>query len=250
MTFKNHVIQNRALRFFRENGFNVVYLEAQQIDERKILVKGIAEASSANTSILKMEVALKNIENVLDVKIRKMPFNETAFFLSFYPPVMAGIPMIILRAKHFSQILNSLKEKWGSAGEVALYYLGEMAGSESYETLSQLFNVRGIELAKIKLALAKSYGWWSEAKIVDYDSQDGRVVIRIYDSIECRYVKSQRPNGQFIRGYLAGFFSKIVNMKMEAVEKCCISNGDSYCEYYLTVKDLQKHKIAPMQSQK
>ncbi len=235
MIFKNCAIQSRAIRFISENGFRIVHMETFRDNDGKIVVKGIAEISSAKISTSGMKAALMNIEDVLDVKIRMIPYDGVAFFLSFYPPIMADIPLIIFRAKHFSNMINAIKEKWRSAGEAAVYYIGEMAGYESYDTLSRLFKEEGWKLAEIALSLSKCYGWWSRAEMINLNAQNGSIIIRIHDSIECRYVSTQRPNGQYVRGYLTGFFSKLLNSKVEAKEQFCLAKGDPYCEYHLTL---------------
>ena len=69
-------------------------------------------------------------------------------------------------------------------------------------------------------------------KLVRYNPYSMKIVLRLYDSIECKIFRgSGRPVSQFIRGHISGLLTKILGKDVRAVETKCIAKGDLYCEF-------------------
>lgn len=236
LVYRNFKAHRKVEDLFWRLGCIIVYLEANWERSDRVVVKGIVEASMSKISPSRIEELLKEIDDIIDVKIKESPLKGVGVYVNYYPPVMADIPLIILREKQFVNITNSLKRKLGTAGETILYYIGEMAGREAYETYSSLFNLKGREVFNFVAILARNYGWWREVELVDFKSNV--VIVRIYDLVECKYMKSDRPNSQYFRGFLSGFFSKFFNVDV-VEEQYCVAMGDSYCEFHLFTRDMK-----------
>jgi len=214
-------------------GCRIIHMDVDVKSGSYIDVRGLIDTSMSAISINTLIKNIADSQDILNFEIYKSPFRGLGIYSGVYPPMMGKVQVVILRALHFSNILNSLKDKWGSAGEVVLYYIGEMAGYESYEILSKCSKLRGLELIKFGLILGRSYGWWRDWELSDFDWNAKQITIRLFDLVECRYVKREKQNSQFMRGLLSGFISKVYGLHLMANEVSCIARGDDCCEFRL-----------------
>lgn len=214
----------------------IVYLDLDMDEKGNIYARGIIKASKEELPIEKIRKELIDSNKFINIILKESPFKNIGIYTLIYPPSMNGTQLVILRAQHFTNMLNALKDSWGNAGATTLYYIGKMAGQDSYNALTKISNLKGKELVKLELTLGKSYGWWSKWEVSEFNAENKTLKLRIYDSIECRYVKRNKPNGHFMRGLISGFLSKMFNTEIKSEEPKCIAIGDPYCEFHFKPK--------------
>ncbi len=209
----------------------LVHLDSNLSIENIVEVKGILDPSKGETSPQALEIELDKIPGVIKIRVVKLPFKGLGFYVNFYPPLMGDVPMVILTSEFFASIINEIKTRWGDAGAAIIYHIGELAGEKTYNSLSRLLGLKGFELAEVTFAMYRGYGLWRDYEMLDVDPLTKRAALKIYDSVECRYVHNDKPNGHFIRGVISGLFKGIMGRKLTTRETFCISKGDPYCEF-------------------
>lgn len=121
-----------------------------------------------------------------------------------------------------------------SAAKTILWLQGKEVGENLVEYYERYYDARSIEE---KLALFEIYSFslgWGIVSFENVDEKRKEAKVRIYNSFECSLLKSKQPGSQFIRGIVSGFFSKLFNAEVVAVEKECVAKGDPYCSFIVS----------------
>jgi predicted hydrocarbon binding protein len=88
-------------------------------------------------------------------------------------------------------------------------------------------------MINVMLDIGKSYGLYN-AKLIDLDFNKSTRIIHIYESFEATPIMGSRkePSCHLVRGDIAGIISSILDKRVRALERKCISAGNPYCELY------------------
>ncbi len=101
------------------------------------------------------------------------------------------------------------------------------------EYLSEKLGLKGKELL-VEILKAYQAGGWGKVKLIEYDLRRNRIVLRLYNSIECKiFRKADNLVSQFIRGHLSGLLSGLLKADVRVMESRCIARGDPYCEFHM-----------------
>jgi predicted hydrocarbon binding protein len=108
-----------------------------------------------------------------------------------------------------------------------------MMGRESAEAMRSLKALQLSTTNKINIALIQLQilGWGKyELEIPD----NKRANIKIYDNFECLATKDLKGyQSSFMRGMFTGLAALLLERKVNCIEKKCIRNGDTHCEFSL-----------------
>jgi len=175
---------------------------------------------------------LKGNPHVVDVKFRVKRLKEKILDMFAQPTFGQGkYSALVLGADELGLVYEKIKEVYGSGGEAFLYYIGYTLG----ETSGDKYRGRKIDETFIRediLAL-QAYGW-GVPEIVSIDLKKPEITIRFHELFESKYARRKtKSNCHFIRGYLAGLFTKFLGKKMFAIETKCVAKGDPYCEFLI-----------------
>lgn len=155
--------------------------------------------------------------------------DEFAFPLYVFP----GIRVIIVLAPGFQKMIKGLYEKLGDTAAYFIYHLAYSGGKIIAEYLSKKIGLKGKKLLVEILKAYQAFGW-GRLELIKYSPLFKKVVLRLYDSVECETFKgSDKPASQFIRGHLSGLLSGLLGTDVRVIETKCIAKGDPYCEFYL-----------------
>jgi len=187
--------------------------------------------SSIKGSLEGLVSELKGNPNILNVKFRVKRIREKILDMFAKPTFGQGkYVALVLGVDEFSWVYEKIKETYGSGGEAFLYHIGYSFG----EIAGEKYMGKEIteDFIREDLLAFQAYGW-GIPEILEIDLVEYGVVIRFYDLFESIHAKGKknRPNCHFVRGHLAGLFSKFFNRKMFAIETKCIAKGDPYCEF-------------------
>lgn len=222
-------------KIITDAGLNVV-----DIHFTRLVAKGgvfiLVNATNSKLSLDALYEDLKCLEGVKDIEVVEIPIKGYGFHWLLYPPQLGPFHIVILIDRIFSTLVNEIKNIWGTAGDLALYRIGETVGMDIYKTAKSAYRKNGKDLVSIILMISRLMGWMESAELLEFDGDKGLAKIRIYDNVECRYVKRDIPNSQFIRGIIYAIFNQIFNRPIEVSEKKCLAMGDDYCEYIVSVK--------------
>ncbi len=150
----------------------------------------------------------------------------------FFPLVVGGERVVIFRRRVYEALFKGIREKFGTAGEVMLYYVGFNIGYQAY---SDYASIADSEKPEATLELARTFlrtMGWGIVEVVKMDLEKCEARVRVYDSFECEIGGgSEASYGHFSRGVVAGFFTRLLNRDVKAVETMCIAKGDPWCEF-------------------
>lgn len=151
-----------------------------------------------------------------------------------FPLTIFGRRAIILRREVYEGLLTGIREQFGSLGEQMLYYEGFRAGFAGYDMYMELAKGEKLRLPEILQVMAVILGWGTIREIkIDYERK--RAFVSGQNSFECELgYGSPTPYSQFIRGVLAGVFTRFFEVGMEAKEVKCVAKGDPYCEFVIS----------------
>ena len=154
--------------------------------------------------------------------------DEFAFPLYVFP----GARSIILLEHDFQEMIKGLYEKAGESAVALLYHLAYSGGKFLADYLSEKLKLKGEELL-IEILKIYQAGGWGRAELIEYHPNRMKIILRLYDSIECKaFEGSYKPMSQLIRGHLSGLLSGLLKTDVRVIESKCIAKGDPYCEFY------------------
>ena len=154
--------------------------------------------------------------------------DEFAFPLYVFP----GARSIIILEHDFQEMIKGLYEKIGESAAALLYHLAYSGGKFLADYLSEKLKLKGEELL-IEILKIYQAGGWGRAELIEYHPYRMKIILRLYDSIECKaFEGSDKPMSQLIRGHLSGLLSGLLKTDVRVIESKCIAKGDPYCEFY------------------
>ena len=224
----------RALEVFARYRVNILNLSAHALPEwERGSVFVFADFTGLSVSAEKVKRELEEVTGsrvyVKEPPVRGFMMDEFAFPLYAFPSAR----LIILLGRDFQEMVRGLYREVGQTAAVFLYHLAYSGGRFLAEYLSEKLGLRGRELLAEALKIYQASGW-GRVEIVECDLHKLRVVLRLYDSIECEAFRgSGEAASQFIRGHLSGLLSGLLRTDVRVMETKCIAKGDPYCEFYM-----------------
>ena len=191
-----------------------------------------ADFTGLNLSIERVKKELELVTGskvyVKSSPVKGFMMDEFAFPLFVFP----GVRSLVILERDFQEMVKGLYRRMGDAAAVFLYHLAFSGGKFLAEYLSRKLGLRGRELLAETLK-AYQAGGWGRVELVRYEPYTMSIVLRLYDSVECKIFKgSSKPASQFIRGHLSGLLSGLLKASIRVMESRCIAMGDPYCEFY------------------
>ena len=203
-----------------------------KIIEPSVTAIAFLDFSKSNVS---PEEALKLVKKLEFVKMAKLikPHKKGIIFDDYFFPLNVGEERaVIFRKTVYEALMEGVREKFGSAGEAILYYIGFTIGYQVCDRNLKIAHSKDAEdLINLSKAMFKTFGYGiiDNAKI---DFKEARAQLRIHHNFECGLGKNNgKPHSQFVRGILAGFFTQIFGKSVNAQETKCLAKGNSYCEF-------------------
>ncbi|GBC70086.1 hypothetical protein HRbin01_01794 [archaeon HR01] len=148
-----------------------------------------------------------------------------------FPLYMIGERAVVFRMPSFTALLEGIREQFGSAGEAFLYYMGVKVGQALYNAFSELGMLGDIEKAITHWGITHGAGLF---KIVEYNPEERRCVVRVYELIECLGARKKgQPHSMFYRGVLEAIIGSDWG-PVRAEEQKCIAAGADVCEFLIT----------------
>jgi len=199
-------------------------------------IAGFAFVDLTDSRVKPGELAEK-VEQLSVVKCVKVISPTKSGFISevyFFPLTIGGERVVLLRKPIYKGLFSTVRERFGTAGEAFLYYMGLDVGARALEGYEDLSKSRRLEdLITISRALSINMGW-NVPDVVKIDMKNKWAVVRLHENFECELSREgNKPYSQFLRGVIAGIFSGIFQQDVKVEEVKCIAKGDSYCEFHV-----------------
>jgi len=182
---------------------------------------------------------LLTVEGVMEVEIINPTLPGLLIDTTHYPLKLYGnMRSVIASEMTLWGIFVGLREQLGEPiANVVLWNMGYSVGKKLWDLYYSYRGAAVKDVIKILGLVLVAAGWVSDFELVVYDSVNNVAVVRVWDSIECSIVgKSGKAESHYVRGLLAGFFTKHFKVECQAFETKCISKNDQYCEHEIKPK--------------
>lgn len=92
---------------------------------------------------------------------------------------------------------------------------------------------------------------WGKIEIIDINHKEKRAIISIENSPFASALrwKTNKPVDHFMRGLLAGFFSKLFSLEVDCVETKCSAMNHKFCEFIIKSRSDFDFKLEKVQDQ-
>jgi predicted hydrocarbon binding protein/predicted amino acid-binding ACT domain protein len=233
-----------TLSLLAKHEINILGIISESISKKEVIeVSMFLEVPEKEVDALDLERKLRdeiNKEKIEVVKELKVFEHLKGFDADVYHfPLTVGpvrvvvfpLPVLVAMVKNLRTSLNP------TAVQTILWYMGKEVGSSMKEGHERAFAARDIDSVLALLRADLALLGWSLVEIVNLDEEKRSATLRLFDNWECGMFKgSSEPQSHLIRGLLAGFFSSLFKVEVEAKETKCIAKGDPYCEFEVKEK--------------
>jgi len=193
------------------------------------------DVSKATQSVPDLEKKLRGFAVVEDVRFEEpkpAPFESLHF-----PLLHGGTRAVIIPIGMFWAMWSNFEKILAPSGLAAvLYEAGKKVGEYVATRLSELYNVKGTDLALAVNQAGKATGWGMMG-VSNLNSQHLTGTIVVKDCFEAAaWRKKHEKACNWTRGYIAGVMTKVFGRPVEAVEVKCSATGDEYCQFEVRTK--------------
>ncbi|MBN1941546.1 MAG: hypothetical protein JW772_05185, partial [Candidatus Diapherotrites archaeon] len=153
-----------------------------------------------------------------------LKFKHNNFFLINVPFLIAPIP-----------VLSGIMSVEDPEFTKKLYYaVKDSVRRDLLKQISSDFGFKGERMAKFMGDFFAASGWGS-IKVVDLDSSKTEAIVSVQDNPFASHVRKpvKAPVDHFLRGILAGIFSRAFNQGVDCVEVHCCCLGSRDCEFII-----------------
>lgn len=221
-----------ALEVFARYGINILHISGHAMPEwdrapiflfvdvtnKKHYLERIRE---------ELELITKGTVRYKLASIKGFMIDEFAFPLCTFPDLRS----IVILENDFISMLKGIYERLGDVGKALFFNIACFGGAAMAEYLLKRLKLKGEELIREALKIYQASGW-GKMELVSYKPEEPFIVLRLYDSIECKaFVGQKEPASHYIRGHLSGLLSRLMESNMLAIEVKCIAIGDPYCQF-------------------
>ncbi|MGC9201482.1 MAG: V4R domain-containing protein [Thermoproteota archaeon] len=232
-----------TLSLLAKHEINIIGILSESISKKEVVEISmfIETPSPANASELESklrdEMSREKIEVVKELRVfehlKGFDADVYHFPLTVGPirAVVFPLPVLVAMVKTLRTTLNP------TAVQTILWYMGREIGSSMKTGHERAFAVKDAHSISALLRVHLALLGWGLMEVIELDEEKRSATIRLFDNWECIIFKgSNEPQSHFIRGVLAGFFSSLFKVEVEAKETKCIAKGDSYCEFEIKEK--------------
>jgi predicted hydrocarbon binding protein len=159
-----------------------------------------------------------------------------------------GHRVMLARTELVSDMMHSIREKFGTGGDVIIYEEGFEAGrNDASNIIKMMGNAALFDKARLLVQVRTALGW-GRAEFLEYRTSPYKTKVRVEHSFECEGRRSETPYSQFLRGHFAGLAAQALGKDVVALETKCVATGDPYCEFELEEAEPKDSQRQPRRS--
>lgn len=222
------------LEVFAKHHVNIIYIGAYSppgVDRLPVFL--YADFTDLDVDVEHIKKELERVAGnkvyIRSPSIKGFIMNELAFPLYAFQDAR----LVVLLERDFQEMVRGIYEKSKGFAAVFLYHMAYAGGKFLANYLLERLSLKGKEPIEEILKVYQISGW-GRVELVECDPQAMNIVLRLYDSVECKIFKgSKEPASQLIRGHLSGLLSGLLKADVRVMETKCIAKGDPYCEFHV-----------------
>ena len=141
--------------------------------------------------------------------------------------------------QNFLNILQSLVNNFGSAGESMIFQMGRDYGMTFCQDALSIREQEEIELQELfQYVIEKaSNAGWADMELFEFNPQNGAIEVLLKHNIfQPACTKLHLPQCFFLRGYISGIIKELTNMDYMFFSSQCYAHGDKHCSVKLVAQ--------------
>ena len=182
-----------------------------------------------------LAVELGSLPSVIEVRCQSSVDGFITDTMHF-PRLLGAERAIIVGSALLGSIVGRIKSIFGnesSSAHVVLFQVGEASGQRIFDSINGVVGADFIRKNVARtLSLFTTLGWGIlNLKAVDLDSKTA--LVQVQDGFESADSRNMAitPQCHFMRGMMAGWFSRLFECKIDVIETQCIAKGNPACVY-------------------
>jgi len=152
-----------------------------------------------------------------------------------------GIPKnLVLTSGSFLNLLNTLVNTFGSAGESMIYQMGHENGMVFCREVVSKINNEGESLENLFVRVINSANQigWANMVVEEFNPQNGKIKVVLQDNSFKQFcLRLNMPQCFFLRGYISGIIKELTNVDYQFSRSECYAHGDEHCSIRLVAED-------------
>lgn len=152
-----------------------------------------------------------------------------------------GIPKnLVLTSGSFLNLLNTLVNTFGSAGESMIYQMGHENGMVFCREVVSKINNEGESLENLFVRVINSANQigWANMVVEEFNPQKGKIKVVLQDNSFKQFcLRLNMPQCFFLRGYISGIIKELTNVDYQFSRSECYAHGDEHCSIRLVAED-------------
>ena len=227
----------RTLSLCTKNNVRLKHLilsVARSTEETKIFLIFL-DMTDCDVSLEGIAEEIKNLKAVKRVKAIQQQAEGFIADTVSNMLVAGGERAIILRKALCESFIRGIRERFGSAGEVFLYYNGLEMGMNAAKDHVEMGKKIGLtdptQICRNLGATMFTAIGFGKMEIEKLTLNPPYALAYVYNSFECQLAPEiqRKPYSHFIRGIIAGYLTTVLNVKMKVEEMKCVTKGDRNC---------------------
>lgn len=226
------------LDVLKNYNLNIIGIMGEAVTRKEEIEVSIFLETPVKIDRTKLEIMIKKeisrMKAVKDVRIfdhflEGFDADVYHFPLTVEKTRVAIFPLTVLEG--FIKTLRKAFDK--PVSQTILWYQGREVGRTIFASYEKDFGFKGIRALEFLRIRALLFGW-AYMEVSKLEESRKTAMVRLFDNWECELFRgSNELQNHFMRGILAGFFSSLFGVEVDAVETKCIAKGDSFCEFII-----------------
>jgi len=147
---------------------------------------------------------------------------------------------LVLTSGSFLNLLNTLVNTFGSAGESMIYQMGHENGMAFCREVVSKINNEGESLENLFERVINSANQigWANMVVEEFNPQNGKIKVVLQDNSFKQFcLRLNMPQCFFLRGYISGIIKELTNVDYQFSRSECYAHGDEHCSIRLVADD-------------
>ncbi len=147
---------------------------------------------------------------------------------------------LVLTSGSFLNLLNTLVNTFGSAGESMIYQMGHENGMVFCREVVSKINNEGESLENLFEMVINSASQigWANMVVEEFNPQNGKIKVVLQDNSFKQFcLRLNMPQCFFLRGYISGIIKELTNVDYQFSRSECYAHGDEHCSIRLVAED-------------
>ena len=147
---------------------------------------------------------------------------------------------LVLTSGSFLNLLNTLVNTFGSAGESMIYQMGHENGMVFCREVVSKINNEGESLENLFEMVINSASQigWANMVVEEFNPQNGKIKVVLQDNSFKQFcLRLNMPQCFFLRGYISGIIKELTNVDYQFSRSECYAHGDEHCSIRLVADD-------------